>query len=76
MPRAQNGQVELEYESFGDEAAPTILLINGLGSQMTRWPHVFCEKLAARGYRVLGPEEEVVDEAPGTLAAEGSPVTP
>lgn len=32
--------------------------------------------LAARGYRVLGPDEEVVDEAPGTLAAEGSPVTP
>ena len=53
MPRAQNGQVELEYESFGDEAAPTILLINGLGSQMTRWPADFCGKLAARGYRVI-----------------------
>ena len=53
MPRAKNGQVELEYESFGDEAAPTILLINGLGSQMTRWPADFCGKLAARGYRVI-----------------------
>lgn len=53
MPRAKNGQVELEYESFGDEAAPAILLINGLGSQMTRWPADFCETLAARGYRVV-----------------------
>ncbi|MGH6997840.1 MAG: alpha/beta fold hydrolase [Phenylobacterium sp.] len=53
MPRAKNGQVELEYESFGSESAPAILLINGLGSQMTRWPHVFCEKLAAHGYRVI-----------------------
>lgn len=53
MPRAKNGQVELEYESFGDESAPAILLINGLGSQMTRWPADFCEKLAARGLRVI-----------------------
>ena len=53
MPRAKNGAVEIEYESFGDPSAPTILLINGLGSQMTRWPAPFCEQLAARGYRVI-----------------------
>jgi pimeloyl-ACP methyl ester carboxylesterase len=53
MPRAKNGAVEIEYESFGDTSAPTILLINGLGSQMTRWPHRFCEMLAARGYHIL-----------------------
>jgi pimeloyl-ACP methyl ester carboxylesterase len=53
MPRAKNGAVEIEYESFGDTSAPTILLINGLGSQMTRWPAPFCEQLAARGYRVI-----------------------
>lgn len=53
MPRAKNGLVELEYESFGSDAAPTILLINGLGSQMTRWPAGFCGKLAARGFRVI-----------------------
>lgn len=53
MPRANNGPVELEYEVFGSQTAPAILLINGLGSQMTRWPADFCEKLAARGYRVI-----------------------
>lgn len=53
MPSAKNGAVEIEYESFGDAAAPAILLINGLGSQMTRWPGEFCRQLAAHGYRVL-----------------------
>ena len=53
MPRARNGAVEIEYESFGDPADPTILLINGLGSQMTRWPEAFCEKLVAKGYRAI-----------------------
>lgn len=53
MPRAKNGQVELEYETFGDAASPAILLINGLGSQMTRWPADFCEALAARGFHVV-----------------------
>jgi pimeloyl-ACP methyl ester carboxylesterase len=53
MPRATNGPAEIEYETFGDGAAETVLLVNGLGSQMTRWPADFCGKLAARGFRVI-----------------------
>lgn len=53
MPRARNGDVELEYQTFGDDGRETVLLVNGLGSQMTRWPEAFCEKLVARGYRVI-----------------------
>lgn len=53
MPRAHNGQVEIEYETFGDDGSEAILLVNGLGSQMTRWPEAFCEKLVARGYRAI-----------------------
>lgn len=53
MPRARNGAVELEYETFGDEHPETVILINGLGSQMTRWPVPFCEKLVAKGYRAI-----------------------
>ena len=53
MPRAKNGSVEIEYQSFGDAGADTILLVNGLGSQMTRWPEAFCELLVARGYRAI-----------------------
>ena len=52
MPKARNGAVEIEYEVFGD-GAETILLINGLGSQMTRWPEAFCDRLTAEGYRTI-----------------------
>ena len=52
MPRAHNGTVELEYEAFG-EGPETILLVNGLGAQMTRWPEAFCNLLVARGYRAV-----------------------
>ncbi|MBS0333333.1 MAG: alpha/beta hydrolase, partial [Proteobacteria bacterium] len=45
MPRAKNGDVEIEWQSFGDDRLETVLLVNGLGSQMTRWPEAFCEKL-------------------------------
>jgi pimeloyl-ACP methyl ester carboxylesterase len=49
MSRARNGEVELEYQTFGDPANETVLLINGLGSQMTRWPEGFCAGLVAKG---------------------------
>jgi pimeloyl-ACP methyl ester carboxylesterase len=49
MPRARNGAVEIEYETFGDPAQEAVLLINGLGSQMTRWPEPFCALLVAKG---------------------------
>ncbi|MET0273096.1 MAG: alpha/beta hydrolase [Phenylobacterium sp.] len=53
MPRAKNGAVEIEYQTFADDRPETILLVNGLGSQMTRWPEAFCEKLVAKGYRAI-----------------------
>ena len=53
MPKAKNHDAEIEYQAFGDPNDPAILLINGLGSQMTRWPEAFCEKLVAQRYRVI-----------------------
>jgi pimeloyl-ACP methyl ester carboxylesterase len=53
MPRARNGSVEIEWQSFGDDRPEAILLVNGLGSQMTRWPEAFCGKLVAKGYRPI-----------------------
>lgn len=52
MPIARNGAVELEYQTFG-EGSETILLVNGLGSQMTRWPEAFCDLLVAQGFRTV-----------------------
>jgi pimeloyl-ACP methyl ester carboxylesterase len=49
---AANG-ITLAYDSFGNDAAETILLIAGLGTQMVRWTDPFCGELSARGYRVV-----------------------
>jgi len=45
--------IDLEFDSFGEESAPVILLIMGLGTQMIAWPIDFCEALASRGFRVI-----------------------
>jgi len=47
------GDVELCYETFGDPADPTMLLIMGLGTQMLGWDTAFCDQLAARGFHVI-----------------------
>jgi proline iminopeptidase len=49
---AANG-ITIEYESLGDPLAPPILLIAGLGLQLTSWPDAFCQGLIDRGFRVI-----------------------
>lgn len=55
MPTAANGSVELFYEIFGpsDPEHPTLLLVNGLGSQCINFKDAFCERFVARGFRVV-----------------------
>lgn len=53
MPSIQANGMSLEYLSHGNTADPTLLLIMGLGTQLTGWPDDFCEALAAEGYHVL-----------------------
>ncbi|MGV8997996.1 MAG: alpha/beta fold hydrolase [Parvibaculaceae bacterium] len=53
MPRVLANRIDIEYESFGADDAETILLIMGLGAQLTQWPLELCEALVARGYRVI-----------------------
>jgi pimeloyl-ACP methyl ester carboxylesterase len=50
---AQLGDVEICFETFGDAAAPALLLVMGLGTQMIGWPDEFCQELAGRGFRVI-----------------------
>ena len=53
MARATANGLELEYDVFGDENGEPLLLIMGLGGQMTRWPVSLIDKLTARGFRVI-----------------------
>jgi pimeloyl-ACP methyl ester carboxylesterase len=50
--RAQVGDIELCYETFGDRSRPALLLVMGLNSQMVLWEDDFCERLADRGFWV------------------------
>ena len=53
MSTARNGDVELHYESFGDPGDPTLVLVNGLGSQCINYAVEWCELFVAEGYRVI-----------------------
>ena len=53
MTRIAVSDLEIEYESCGDPARPTILLVMGLGMQLVAWPDAFCNALAERGFHVV-----------------------
>jgi pimeloyl-ACP methyl ester carboxylesterase len=53
MPRASANGIELEYETFGDQTKPAMLLIMGLGVQMLGWDERFCNMLVDRGFFVI-----------------------
>lgn len=52
MAQIKANGINLEYETLGD-GPETVLLIMGLGAQMTRWPPAFRQMLADKGYRVV-----------------------
>ncbi|MEI9994836.1 MAG: alpha/beta hydrolase [Rhizomicrobium sp.] len=53
MPQIAANGIQLEYVSYGPESAETVLLIMGLGAQMTRWPLPLIQQFVAKGYRVV-----------------------
>ena len=64
--------LNIEYESLGDPAHPAIVLIMGLGMQLTAWPDSFCRALVERGYRVVRFDNRdcgLSDRAPGKKRA-------
>ncbi|MEM7779489.1 MAG: alpha/beta hydrolase [Pseudomonadota bacterium] len=53
MPHITANGLELFYDDHGDPAHETILLVMGLGAQMTLWPDEFVAALVGHGYRVV-----------------------
>ena len=51
--RARANGIELCWDSFGEAAAPPLVLTMGLAAQMIAWPDEFCTLLAERGFRVV-----------------------
>jgi len=48
-----NTGIEIFYEEHGDPDAEALLLVMGLGAQMTLWPDELVAALAAEGFRVI-----------------------
>ena len=45
--------ITIEYDAFGDRGGRPLLLVMGLGAQMTRWRPEFCGLLADEGHYVI-----------------------
>ncbi|MET0342976.1 MAG: alpha/beta fold hydrolase [Polyangiales bacterium] len=58
-----NKDIEIGYDSFGDERGEPLFLIMGLGAQRVFWEDAFCEKLAERGLRVIRFDNRDVGES-------------
>jgi pimeloyl-ACP methyl ester carboxylesterase len=50
---AEANGIEIVYDSFGDPGDAPMVLIMGLGGQLTSWDEEFCAHLAAEGYWVV-----------------------
>ena len=53
LGRVAANDIELAYETFGDQGAPPVVLIMGLATQMIAWPDELCEGLARSGLFVI-----------------------
>ena len=45
--------IAIEFERFGEQTRPAIVLIRGLGTQLIDWPETFIAGLSDKGYQVL-----------------------
>ena len=73
MGMAHNGEVEIAYETFGDDADPALILLHGLGSSMLVWPEELCEGFVDRGFFVLRTDHR--DSGLSTVLPDGARYT-
>lgn len=53
MARTKANGIEIEYETAGDRNNPALLLVMGLGAQLTIWPDKLFNGLADKGFFVI-----------------------
>jgi pimeloyl-ACP methyl ester carboxylesterase len=53
VPQANVNGIEIEYVTEGDPSDPALLLVMGLGAQLTTWPQAFVDGLRQRGFFVI-----------------------
>ncbi|HVT41775.1 MAG TPA: alpha/beta hydrolase [Acidimicrobiales bacterium] len=77
MSTARHGDVEIYYEQFGDPRRPTLLLVNGLGSQCINYAEEWCQLFCDEGFAVVrfdnrdvGLSSKLTDSGPGYSLAD------
>jgi pimeloyl-ACP methyl ester carboxylesterase len=50
---ARVGELEIAYQTLGDPADPSLLLVMGLGMHLIHWDLELCRRLADRGFHVI-----------------------
>jgi len=88
MPSVASNGIRIEYEELGPADGEPLLLIMGIGQQLTAWPVPFCRMLTDAGFRVIrfdnrdvGFSTRLEEAGPQDyfsimgLVAEGKPVT-
>lgn len=53
MPKAIANGMVLEYERSGPETGEPLLLIHGVGAQLTQWPAEYCDRFADHGFTII-----------------------
>ena len=53
MAYAHNGDCRIYFEEFGSRAEPTLLLVNGLGSQCINYKEEWCQRYVDAGFHVI-----------------------
>jgi pimeloyl-ACP methyl ester carboxylesterase len=53
VPSVQANGIEIAYERFGEGSGPVLLLVHGLGAQLTDWDPDFVEQMVDRGFDVV-----------------------
>jgi pimeloyl-ACP methyl ester carboxylesterase len=53
VPKASANGIEIEYVTDGDPSDPPLLLVMGLGAQLTAWPEGFVDGLRKRGFFLI-----------------------
>jgi pimeloyl-ACP methyl ester carboxylesterase len=53
VPTAHVNGIDIEYVTEGDPSDPPLLLVMGLGAQLTTWPQGFVDDLRQRGFYLI-----------------------
>ncbi len=53
MPKASVNDIQIEYATYGNAGALPLLLVHGLGVQLTRWSDAFVDALVQRDFFVI-----------------------